>query len=257
MAGLLLTAEWRCLALVQYAVDRARLEPMVPRGTELDLWQGRALVSAVGLRFLHARLLGVPVLFHRDFDQVNFRFYVRRVVPEEGGAVRRGVVFLREMVPRRILALVARWGLNEPYVAGPMRHVIDMDRTFAGAPGRVRYEWHRHGRWQSLEAETEGLPAHVVPDSEAEFITERHWGYTSQRDGSCLEYHVRHPPWRVWAGRRAGLDGDPPAPFGAGFAQAFRSPPFSAFVAEGSPAAMFRPRKLSISGWSPAGETAP
>ncbi|HET8625550.1 MAG TPA: DUF2071 domain-containing protein [Gemmatimonadales bacterium] len=244
MAGPLLTAEWRCLALVQYAVDRPRLEPLVPRGTELDLWEGRALVSVVGLRFLHARLLGVPVPFHRDFDQVNFRFYVRRVVPEEGGALRRGVVFIREMVPRRILALVARWGLNEPYLVAPIRHVIDMDRALAGAPGRIRYEWHRHGRWQSLEAETEGLPAQVVPDSEAEFITERPWGYTSQRDGSCLEYHVCHPRWRVWAVRRAALDGDALPPFGAQSATPFRQPPISAFVAEGSPAAMFRPHKL-------------
>lgn len=239
-----LTAEWRHLALLQYEVDGALVEPLVPRGTELDLWHGRALVSIVGFRFLNTRLLGAPVPFHRDFDEVNLRFYVRRSVPGERGPMRRAVVFIRELVPRRAIALVARWCYNEPYLAVPMRHKIDMDRAVAGGPGRVRYEWRWRGRWQSLEAQTEGSLATLTPGSEAEFITEHYWGYTSQRDGSCLEYEVRHPPWRVWTVPRAELDCEAATLYGPGFAEALSRPPYSAFVADGSPVSVFRGRGL-------------
>src|SRR5919199_3954177 len=89
-----LTAEWRYLVMLNYDVPPAVLAPLVPAGTTLDLWRGRALVSVVGFRFLATRVLGVPVPFHRDFDEVNLRFYVRRELP--GGEVRRGVTFVRE-----------------------------------------------------------------------------------------------------------------------------------------------------------------
>ena len=96
-----LTAEWRHLVMLNYEVPAALLEQLIPRGTVLDLWQDRAVVSVVGFRFLRTRLLGIPVPFHRNFDEVNLRFYVRRELPT--GEVRRGVVFIRELVPRRIV----------------------------------------------------------------------------------------------------------------------------------------------------------
>ena len=45
-----------------------------------------AYVSLVGFRFLNTRVLGVSIPFHRDFDEVNLRFYVRRNI---GSEVRR------------------------------------------------------------------------------------------------------------------------------------------------------------------------
>ncbi|HTO08358.1 MAG TPA: DUF2071 domain-containing protein, partial [Myxococcota bacterium] len=116
-----LTAEWRDLAMLNYEIDPAVLEPRVPAGTELDAWSGRTFVSVVGFRFLRTRVLGVPVPYHVDFDEVNLRFYVRR---KSGADWRRGVVFVKEIVPRRAIALVARVAYAENYVAHPMRHSI-------------------------------------------------------------------------------------------------------------------------------------
>ena len=93
-----LTAEWRWLVMLNYSMDSALLAPFVPEGTTLDSWNGETLVSVVGFRFLRTRLLGVPLPMHRDFDEVNLRFYVRAVTD---GETRRGVVFIREIVPRR------------------------------------------------------------------------------------------------------------------------------------------------------------
>ncbi len=236
-----LTAEWRYLLMLQYEVDAAILEPLVPRGMELDRWGSRALVSLVGFRFLNTRVLGVSVPLHRHFDEVNLRFYVRRRVVE---GWRRAVVFVREIVPRRVIALVARLWYNEPYLALPMRHEIQMAGAEHAEPGRVRYEWRRGGRWHRLEASTVGPPCPPAENSEEEFISEHHWGYTVQRDGGCLEYQVGHPRWRVWQTSRALLDCEVGPLYGPAFVPHLRGQPVSAFVADGSAVVVFRGRRL-------------
>jgi len=171
-----LTAEWRWLAMLNYSMDAAALEPFVPWGTTLDSWNGETLVSVVGFRFLRTRLLGAPLPMHRDFDEVNLRFYVRAI---SNGETRRGVVFIREIVPRRAIALVARLAYNEPYIALPMRSVTPPPRSFPlvdREPGPVEYAW-RHGRrWNRLALETTGTPTIPEPGSQEDFITEHYWG---------------------------------------------------------------------------------
>ena len=225
MSSVFLRAEWRSLVMINYAVDRAILDPLVPRGVELDLWEGAALVSMVGFLFLDCRVLGVPIPFHRNFEEVNLRFYVRRKI---GGEWRRGVVFVREIVPRHAIAFVARVAYNEPYIALPMRHEVPLDA------GRFTYSWKFRGRWNSLTAATRGECAPIVSGSEEEFIFEHYWGYTPQRDGGTMEYQVEHPPWRVWQTESSSLDCDVAALYGESFAKPFSAKPHSAFVAEGS-----------------------
>ena len=236
-----LTAEWRWLAMLQYEVEPDVLRALVPRGTELDAWEGRTLVSLVGFRFLDTRVLGAPIPFHRHFSEVNLRFYVRRRGPE---GWRRAVVFIREIVPRRAIAMVARLWYNEPYVALPMRHAIAMGGAETGARGRVRYEWLRDGRWAHLEVETDGVPARPSPGSQEEFVSEHYWGYTTQRDGGCLEYRVTHPAWRVWRASGASLQGDVASLYGTRLARFLGGPPCSAFLADGSAVAVYRGARL-------------
>jgi hypothetical protein len=154
------------------------------------------------------------------------------------------VVFVREIVPRRAVALVARLAYAEPYLALPMRHLIEMPETAAGAGGSVRYEWRQGGRWQSIAAETDGPPATPRAGSEEEFITEHYWGYTRRRDGGTAEYQVAHPRWDVWRACRSRLTCDAAALYGAQFAAVLATPPVSAFVAAGSAIAVFRGRRL-------------
>lgn len=247
-----LTAEWRHLVMLSWEVAPAVLRPLVPAGTTLDLWQGRALVSVVGFRFLRTRVLGVPVPFHRDFDEVNLRFYVRRDLPD--GSVRRGVTFVRELVPRAAIALVARLAYAEPYLAVPMRSTTPADPA-TDAPGRLAYEW-RLGRteaWQRVAATAVGAPRVPGADDEARFVTEHYWGYTPQRDGGTVEYQVAHPPWRVWDVAGAELVADVARLYGPAFVSALAAPPSSAFVADGSPVTVYRPRRLD----APVGDFPP
>jgi uncharacterized protein YqjF (DUF2071 family) len=226
-----LTAEWRDLAMLNYAVDPGVLAPLIPAGTELDFFEGQTFASVIGFRFLRTRVFGVAVPLHTDFDEVNLRFYVRRRGAE---GWRRGVVFVRELVPRRAIAFLARAVYGEPYRRLPMRHQID--RSDEGI--RVEYGWKRAGRWESLHATGHGQPQEIAAGSREEFITEHYWGYTTRRPGSSSEYQVEHPRWRIWHDVKAGLDADAAALYGERFASCLAAGPAFAFIAEGSAVAV-------------------
>jgi uncharacterized protein YqjF (DUF2071 family) len=225
--------------MLNYAVPEELLAPLVPAGVELDRWNGTLYASVVGFLFRDTRVLGMSVPGHRTFEEVNLRFYVRRVV---AGEVRRGVVFIRELVPRSAIALVARLMYNEPYRALPMRHALLEDRQ----RGEVEreYAWRASPAWTRIIARTCG-PARILEgDTEEEFITEHYWGYTRQRDGGTIEYRVTHPRWNVWSAADARIDGDLSAVYGDAFARVLAGPPRSAFVADGSPVAVFAPVRI-------------
>jgi uncharacterized protein len=229
-----LTAEWKSLVMLSWDADPALLRSHVPAGTELDDWNGRTLASVVGFSFLRTRLLGVPVPLHGSFEEVNLRFYVRRRGPE---GWRRGVVFIREIVPRAAVAALARLVYNEPYVTRRMRSRLE--------PGLVEYAWREAGAWQAVRARMEGEPRPLAPGSEEEFVTEHYWGYTRQRDGGTVEYQVEHPSWRVWPATESALDCDVAAVYGPDFGALLSTPPASAFVADGSAVVVHRARRTA------------
>ena len=226
-----LTADWRYVAMLNYEVDPALVEGHVPPGTEIDLFDGKAFVSLVGFRFLSTRVFGVPVPFHRNFEEVNLRFYVRR---REGGTVKRGVVFIQEIVPRRAIAAVARVAYNENYRCLPMTHEI----AHSSAVVQVNYAWRLASQWNRLSVSATGEPRNMTDGSAEQFIAEHYWGYCAQRDGGSLEYHVEHPPWRVWDVDHAEFTGDAEPLYGAEFAAVLSRPPDTALLAEGSAVAV-------------------
>ncbi|HKV03511.1 MAG TPA: DUF2071 domain-containing protein [Candidatus Acidoferrales bacterium] len=228
-----LSAEWRDLVMLNYEVAPGSLKEFVPRGVELDAFDGRTFVSLVGFHFLRTRLFGLlPIPFHTDFDEVNLRFYVRRRA-DDGD--RRGVVFIREIVPKRTIAWVAGFAYGEKYVARPMRHTISSDNVNTSA----EYQWQLDGEWCSLHAKASGAPAQPREGSLEQFITEHYWGYAARRDGGCLEYHVSHSPWRVWNSVTAGFDGHAGSLYGFALSGVLRRPPDSAFIADGSAVRVF------------------
>ncbi|MCH8204707.1 MAG: DUF2071 domain-containing protein [Candidatus Hydrogenedentes bacterium] len=237
-----LSAEWRYLAMLNYPIEAEALRPLTPRGTELDLWQGEAYVSLVGFLFLDTRIMGVPIPFHRNFEEVNLRFYVRRKAQSEW---RRGVVFVKEFVPRRAIAAVARALYNENYVAASMAHSIDSSGGFLRPNGSVEYAWTARGAQGRLSVTTVGEARMPAPDSHEAFIAEHNWGYTRQRNGGTKEYRVEHPPWKVWASQRAEFEGDVRSLYGERFVECLSASPKTAFVADGSPITVGHGLKLA------------
>jgi len=235
-----LTAAWRNLVMLNYEIDPEILRPLVPKGVRLDPWREKHFVSVVGFQFLDARVLGIPIPFHRNFEEVNLRFYVGRHV-EDGW--RRGVVFVKEVVPRRAIAVMARQLYNENYVACAMTSAVQLPAA-NGLEGSVTYRWEQQGRWHAVHARFHGEPRPISPDSEEEFITEHYYGYVSQRDGSTVEYKVEHPRWRVWKASEATLDCAVASFYGEQYQQALSGPCTSAFVAEGSEVVVYQGERI-------------
>lgn len=222
-----LTANWRYLAMLNFVVDPKIVAPLVPPGTEIDFENGETFLSVVGFLFLDTCLLGLPIPLHRDFEEVNLRFYVRK---KSADTWRRGVVFIRELVPRRAIATVARVFYGENYVALPMKHQIDhVDLKLS-----VEYSWRRGRKWESLKMSATGEPQTIPAGSHAEFITEHYWGYTCVRAG-CSEYRIEHPRWKIWNAEKFELSADVAALYGDQFVEPLTAAPRSAFIADGSP----------------------
>jgi uncharacterized protein len=232
-----LTAEWRHLVILNFQVDPLVLRPLVPVGTELEDWQGRIYMSLVGFLFLNTRVYGVGIPFHRDFEEVNLRFYVRRRVSD---GWRRAVVFVKEIVPRAAIAFAARALYGENYVAAPMQHRIEWDAVGAGRPQAVSYSWWVRGRENRMGLSVVEGPHQVHPGSDVEFITEHYWGYARRRGGRTTEYRVEHPRWQVCAATATWLDCDVAGVYGSQFVEFLKAPPASAFLAVGSEVAVYR-----------------
>jgi hypothetical protein len=192
MSSTFLTAEWRKLLMAQYVVKPKLLMPYLPRGLELDLFEGRCYVSLVAFHFERVRVKGLAIPRHTNFEEINLRFYVRR--RETDGTFKRGVVFVREFVPRRAIAFVAKKVYEEPYLAIPTRHsYVPGGDTLA-----VNYGWKLGKKWHTLSANAYREPQTIASGSEEEFITEHYWGYTKRSHGSTSAYEVRHPRWETY-----------------------------------------------------------
>ena len=233
-----LTAEWQDLVMLNYEVEPRLLEKYVPAGTVLDSFEGKTYVSLVGFRFWHTKLFGsLAIPCHANFEEVNLRFYVRR---REGEETRRGVVFIAEIVPRRAIAATARLVYGENYICLPMRHSVSSD----GPARTVTHQWGAKNQLCQLYAEAAGAPRLPREGSLEQFITEHYWGYSRQRGGGTVEYHVSHEPWRVWVSATAGFEGDASELYGAELGRVLARRPDSAFIAEGSPVTVFKGRGL-------------
>ncbi len=237
-APVFLTAEWRDLVMVNFDMDPNVLSPLVPCFTELDQWNGRTFVSVVGFMFKNTRILGVSIPGHTTFPEVNLRFYVRHRSRE---GWRRGVVFVKEIVPRRVVAWVARTLYNEPYVALPMRQC----RTMYDDVTSVTYTWKHQAKWGTLDFESPHPMEDCLHDDEASFVTEHYWGYTRQKDGGTIEYAVEHPRWSAMQVGDASLECDIRSLYGEAFVEALSARPSSAFLCEGSPVLVRRGRRVN------------
>jgi uncharacterized protein len=231
-----LTAEWLHLAVLNFEVDPAVLRPYLPPGTELDDWNGTTLISLVGFCFRDLRLRGLAIPFHRAFDEVNLRFYVRRNTRD---GWRRAVVFVREFAPRRAVAWAARWFYGENYTTVPMHRHIEIPNGDPSVPYSVSYWWRYGGREHHIEV-TAQEPARLPTEGTQEhFVVEQQFGYSGRPGRSTIEYRVEHRPWRIWQAREARFVGDVVSLYGEQFVEPLSARPCSAFLVDGSHVELF------------------
>ncbi|AFK04642.1 Protein of unknown function DUF2071 [Emticicia oligotrophica DSM 17448] len=185
-----LKAKWQNLVMANYEVSPEILKKHLPYKTELDFWNGRCYVSLVGFQFFDTQVLGIKFPFHTNFEEVNLRFYVRY---NDNGEWKRGVVFVKEIVPKAMITLIANSLYRENYATHPCNHKIITDNHEISA----QYEWKSRSGWNSLQVWSDLTPQTISLGSEEEFITEHYWGYAAYSTQKTNEYQVQHPRWLV------------------------------------------------------------
>lgn len=220
-------AEWNDLLFINYEINPEILEKYVPEGTELDLWNGKCYISLIGFMFENVKVLGIKIPFHINFEEVNLRFYVKRF---EDGVWKRGVVFVKEIVPKHAITFVANTLYNEQYQTLPMRH----ERTADADSQLFKYEWKKNNIWNTIAVKTGKALIPIDENSEAEFISEHYYGYTISARKKTVEYEVTHPKWNQYQVIDHEVNVDFEMVYGKEFAFLQSLKPASCFVAKGS-----------------------
>lgn len=226
MTKTFLQAQWKKLVMANYSIDKELLKNYLPPKTEIDLWNNICYVSLVGFMFQDTRVKGLKIPFHTNFEEVNLRFYVRY---KDRGEWKRGVVFIKEIVPKPALTFVANTVYKEKYETMPMSHSwTPSDNNLT-----VEYKW-KKGRWNSIKITTDKNASPIKSGSEEEFITEHYWGYTKISNEKTSEYGVEHPKWEVYKTKDYSIDVDFANVYGPEFHFLTSERPKSVFLAEGS-----------------------
>jgi uncharacterized protein YqjF (DUF2071 family) len=224
-----LTAEWRDLIGITFPCSQDQLTPYLPPGATIDTLEGSPRVSLVAFEFSKTRVLRVPVPGHIRFPEINLRFYVRY-------RGQRAIVFIRELVPRRAIATIARLRYNEPYACVPM----SCGRELKAGSGSVRV-WHRFAKGSSVEVTASATGALPVPGSPAHWLTDHALGIGRRRNGAAVLYHVAHPTWALHEIAAVDLKVDFAAIYGSSWAWLADTQPSHVSLATGSAVTVSRP----------------
>lgn len=231
-----LSAEWRKLALANYAIDKEILLKYLPPFTELDDWQGDYYVSLVGFMFVNTKLKGYGIPFHANFEEVNLRFYVKY---KEGDTWKRGVVFVKEIVPKPAITFIANTIYKENYQTLPMKHTwVENNDDLV-----VEYAW-KSKKWDTFSVIANPQREVIEPNSEEEFITEHYWGYTKIAPNLTSEYGVEHPRWEVYPVKSYHIEVDFEINYGKDFSFLSQKIPNSVMLAEGSAIHVLKGKKI-------------
>jgi uncharacterized protein len=228
MTDTFLSARWENLIMANYAVNPDVLKPYLPKGVELDLFENNAYVSLVGFMFKKTSLFNIPIPLLGTFEEINLRFYVKRV---EGDNVKRGVVFINETVPYKIVAWLANKLYKEHYIAIPTKNNISTTDFYK----IIKYEWKINNKWNHIAVNTAKESEPMLQGSVEEFIFEHYYGYTKINNQLSQEYKVNHPRWEINKVKDCSIDCDFTAMYGNDFSFLNNKKPNSVIVAEGSP----------------------
>lgn len=209
-----------------YEVDPAILKPYMPKGLELDFYEGKTYVSLVGFMFKKTSLFGVPIPFFGSFEEINLRFYVQRI---EGKKIKKGVVFINETVPFKIVALLANKLYKEHYISIPTKNSI-----YVKEHKHIDFKWKMNDKWNSLTVKSDINQYKIEPFSIEEFIFERYFGFTKLSPSRSQEYRIQHPKWNTNKILNYTVDCDFNTMYGESFSHLTNHEPNSIIMAEGS-----------------------
>jgi len=228
LTDIFLSARWENLIMANYAVNSELLKPYLPNGVELDFYEDKTYVSLVGFMFKQTSLFNIPIPFLGTFEEINLRFYVKRV---EADSIKRGVVFINETVPYKLVAWLANKLYKEHYIAIPTKNEIEITSLSKS----IKYHWKINREWNHIAVNTSIENEQMLPGSIEEFIFEHYYGYTKINNQLSQEYKVDHPRWLVNKVIDHSIHCDFKSMYGNDFSFLSDRQPDSVTVAEGSP----------------------
>ena len=238
-SNIFLSARWEYLAMFNYEVDPAVLLPHLPPFTEIDFYNGKAIVSVVGFLFNNTKVLGVRWPGFVNFEEVNLRYYIKYF---DGNQWKRGVGFISEIVPKGLVARMANLFYNEHYSTAQMNHSINFEKDELTAT----YNWkQKNQQWNSMQVKAIPVLQDILPGSEEEFIFEHYFGYNKLNHTTTIEYSLSHPRWQVYAVKDYKLTCNVEQLYGAAFVPFIENiKPVSVFLAKGSDVNVKMPRRI-------------
>jgi uncharacterized protein len=234
-----LSARWEYLAMFNYQVDPLILEKHLPPGTEIDYFDGKALVSIVGFLFKDTKVLGIRWPGYVNFEEANLRYYVKRF---DGHEWKRGVGFVSEIVPQKLIATLANLFYNEHYSIAKMGHRVSetTDNIF------VEYRWQKKKYLQNIiQVNATNTLLDIEKGSEAEFIFEHYYGFNKLNETTTIEYSVEHPRWKIYPVTSYSITCNTENLYGKEFVPFIDNyKPHSVFLARGSSVSVRTPIKI-------------
>lgn len=182
---------WHDLCFLHWRVPAGELQPFLPRGLELDTYEGEAWIAVVPFRMTDVSPRGVPRFPPlSDFAELNVRTYVT-------DGRKPGVWFLSLDATQRLAVRIARAFFHLPYLDADIDVRLEGDtvvyrsvRTHLGAgPAELAV------RYRAI-----GPPVPAVPGTREHFLTERACLYAATRRGTLLRQDVEHAPWPLQPG---------------------------------------------------------
>ena len=225
--ALFLKANWDNIIMANYEINPKILIPFLPKGVELDLFDGKCFISLVGFMFKKTKLFNIPIPYLGTFEEINLRFYVKR---KEGNVLKRGVVFINETIPYPIVAWMANKLYNEHYTVVPTKHKIVEEKLVK----KVKFEWMLNNKWNAIAVTSSIASEKMKPNSLESFIYEHYYGYTKTADNKTEEYKLQHPSWKVSEVIDYEIDCDFETMYGKSFAVLNLTKPEAVFIADGS-----------------------
>ncbi len=222
-----LKANWENIIMANYEIDPEILIPFLPKGVSLDLYKGKAYVSLVGFMFKNTKLFNIPIPVLGTFEEINLRFYVIR---KEGNQIKRGVVFINETIPYKIVAWMANKLYKEHYTVVPTKHKLRRNDENQ----KIKFEWLLNKKWNSIYVESDINTEVMKSESLEKFIYEHYYGYTKINDNETEEYQLQHPSWKVHKVINYTINCDFKAMYGNSFSVLNQTKPEAVFIAEGS-----------------------
>jgi len=182
---------WHDVSFLHWRYDPALVRPLVPRGLELDLYDGAAWIGLVPFYITGLTLPNAPSIpYLSNFPETNVRTYA---TDRTGG---RGVWFFSLDAARLLAVVGARAGYALPYFWSRMRVSCD------GNVARYSSERLHSPKASSEIAVAIGHP--IASPSELEIFLTMRFRLYAERVGRTWKVDIEHQPWPL---QRASVTG--------------------------------------------------